>query len=84
MKKPSYLEVVLSVCLIGFILLHYSLDKKHQYQERAQTEQINNLKKRIQQDSIHIEMIEYNYDVVMEENQIFGSLLAEKEVKSND
>ena len=49
MKKPSYLEVVLSVCLIGFILLHYSLDKKHQYQERAQTEQINNLKKRIQQ-----------------------------------
>jgi hypothetical protein len=84
MKKPSYLEVVLSVCLIGFITLHYNLDRKHQHQERAQTEQINNLKERVQQDSIHIEMIEYNYDVVMEENQIFGSLLAEKEVKSND
>ena len=69
MKKPSYLEVVLSICCILFILLHYSLDKKHQYQERAQTEQINNLKERVQQDSIHIEMIEYNYDILFNKNK---------------
>jgi len=44
-----------------------------------QTQQIRILKEKIEQDSIHIEMIEYNYDLIFEENQIFGSMLAEKE-----
>ena len=84
MRSFPYSEVILSVILIAQVFIISFSNKEAKYQKQIQKGQIIKLKERIQQDSIHIEMIEYNYNVVMEENQIFGSLLAEKEVNIDD
>ena len=84
MRSFPYLEVILSVLLLAQVFIIVFSNKEAKYQKQIQKGQIIKLKERIQQDSIHIEMIEYNYNVVMEENQIFGSLLAEKEVNIDD
>tara|TARA_R110000823_G_scaffold310932_1_gene436109 strand:+ start:935 stop:1189 length:255 start_codon:yes stop_codon:yes gene_type:complete len=84
MRSFPYSEVILSVILIAQVFIIAFSNKEAKYQKQIQKGQIIKLKERIQQDSIHIEMVEYNYNVVMEENQIFGSLLAEKGVNIDD
>ena len=58
--------------------IHLS-DNKEKNTESVLTDRIENLEKKYIQDSIHIEMVEYNYNVLWNENQIFSSMLSEIE-----
>ena len=58
--------------------IHLS-DNKEKNTESVITDRIENLEKKYIQDSIHIEMVEYNYNVLWNENQIFSSMLSEIE-----
>ncbi len=64
MNKPTILEVILSISLMVFAILYLNAKRYSELEQITQRKQIYELKERIQQDSIHIEMVEYNYNVL--------------------
>lgn len=64
MNKPTILEVILSISLMVFAILYLNAKRYSELEHITQRKQIYELKERIQQDSIHIEMVEYNYNVL--------------------
>lgn len=73
MRKINSLEIVLGILLfLGYTLLikNSNTIKEHTKVLKDKDKQIKILKEKIEQDSIHIEMLEYNYNLVFEENNV--------------
>ena len=72
-----FLGIAFGAIICGLLDNNFPLKREHV--DSTNDDRIENLEKRYLQDSIHIEMIEYNYDVLRKENQIFSSMLSEIE-----